>query len=39
MPDDFLGSDWMSIIVPQSIDNWPQLIEVNATGIFDAGSL
>ncbi len=30
MPDDFLGSDWMSIIVPQSIDNWPQLIEVNA---------
>ncbi len=30
MPDDFLGSDWMSVIVPQSIDNWPQLIEVNA---------
>jgi minor extracellular serine protease Vpr len=29
-PDDFLGSDWMSVIVPQSIDNWPQLIEVNA---------
>ena len=31
MPDDFLGDNWMSVIVPTNIDNWPQLIEVNAS--------
>lgn len=30
MPDDYLGNDWMSVVVPKMNDNWPQLIEVNA---------
>jgi minor extracellular serine protease Vpr len=30
MPDDFLGNDWMSVIVPKDPDNWPEVIEVKA---------